>query len=149
MIPASHFAVLLACLCALAFVVSGKDADEVKRTEGFLKEALGDVSEKHDITRSRRNDDADLRALQTIVQQQAATIQQMQSQLTASQNEISSLKNSLPSTFSPGKIFFFFFFLSKTPSYVLKIVFKIKGCDNSCFSLLSEKSLLKMTNCNE
>lgn len=108
MIPVSHFAILLACLCALAFVASGKDADEVKRTEGFLKEALGDVNEKHDITRRRRNDDVDLHALQTIVQQQAATIQQMQSQLTASQNEISSLKNSLPLTFSPGKIFFFF-----------------------------------------
>ena len=106
MILASHFAILLACLCALAFVASGKDADEVKRTEGFLKEALDDVNEKHDITRRKRNDDVDLRALQTIVQQQAATIQQMQSQLTASQNEISSLTNSLPSTFSPGKIFF-------------------------------------------
>ena len=146
MIPVSHFAILLACLCALAFVASGKDADEVKRTEGFLKEALGDVNEKHDITRRRRNDDVDLHALQTIVQQQAATIQQMQSQLTASQNEISSLKNSLPLTFSPGKIFFL---KSKPPNYVLKIVFKIKGFDNSCFSLLSEKSLLKMTHCND
>ena len=149
MILASHFAILLACLCALAFVASGKDADEVKRTEGFLKEALDDVNEKHDITRRKRNDDVDLRALQTIVQQQAATIQQMQSQLTASQNEISSLKNSLPSTFSPGKIFFLLKRKSKTPSYLLKIVFKIKGCDDLCFSVLSEKSLLKMTHCND
>ena len=103
----SKFAALLACLCVLVLATSaGKDADDrqVNTKDGFKNETPSDVNEKDGITRRRRADDVDLAALQTIVQQQAATIQQMESRLTATQNEITTLKQSLPSTFSAGQI---------------------------------------------
>ena len=107
MISMSKFAALLACLCVLVLATSaGKDADDrqVNTKDGFKNETPSDVNEKDGVTRRRRADDVDLAALQTIVQQQAATIQQMESRLTATQNEITTLKQSLPSTFSAGQI---------------------------------------------